>query len=149
MNKSKPHVAAACFCEHVLIEPDNVLTAVRIVDVYNLNMPKEPLPDGALPAVEIKGVICLKSGDVTGKHVLSLVLQNPLGTRTEVSPDGGWPVVFNGGNHGVNLRLQFPLGVKNLGLCWFDVMFDGEVLTRMPLMLQAAGEQPAVATVTR
>jgi hypothetical protein len=89
----------------------------------------------------VNGFISLKSGDVTGEHRVELVLENPLGERKTISPVGGWTVVLKGGVHGANLRLQFPLGVRNFGLCWFDVMFDGAVLTRMPLMLERAEAQ--------
>lgn len=143
MANLKPFVAVACFCENLLIEPDGVASAVRIIDTYNLTVPPE-LPPEALPVIDLNGLISLKSGPVTGKHTIDLVLETPKGERKNLAPNGGWPVVFEGGIHGVNLRIKFPLGVKNFGVCWFDVLFDGEVLTRIPLKLQqAAAQEPA------
>jgi hypothetical protein len=133
--KPKPYVQIAAFCEQLLQENDGVLTPIRIVDTYTLEVPPD-LPKGALPAIEVKGMIALKSGEVSGEHVIKLVMQNTQGVRSFLSPDDGWPVVFKGEEKGVQIKLRFQLGVKNFGLCWFDVLFDDELLTRMPLRLQ-------------
>lgn len=139
MANTKPFVAAACFCENLLEEPDGVLSAIRIVDTYIL----PPLPEGIeIPAdavrgvILVKGLISLKSGDVVGPGTIHLVMHKTTGERAVLSPEGGWPVVMNGGEHGVNIKIQLPLGVKNFGLVWFDVMWGEDVLTRIPLMLR-------------
>ena len=139
MANTKPLVQIACFCEMVLVERDDVVSAIRIVDTYHVNTDQTgAVPEGVTPVIEVNGLISLKSGDLKGNYRVSLVMENPLGVRTELSPAGGWPVTFDGEAHGPNIRLKFPLGVRNLGLCWFDVMFENEVLTRMPLRLSSA-----------
>src|SRR5471030_1809050 len=40
MANTKPFVASACFCEHILVEKDEVTSAIRIVDTYFI----PPLP---------------------------------------------------------------------------------------------------------
>ncbi|MGE0359956.1 MAG: hypothetical protein AB7H93_08250 [Vicinamibacterales bacterium] len=140
-----PFVTVAAFCEKLLIEADNVASAIRIVDTYKLGEVPD-IPPGlsgveVVPVIELNGVIAIKSGDVTGEHRIDLVMENPLGERKKISPDGGWPILLNGGVHGANIKLKFPLGVKNYGLCWFDVLFDDALLTRMPLMLERAEKQ--------
>jgi hypothetical protein len=145
MANTKPFVAVACFCENLLEESDGVLSAIRIVDTYHVQVPPN-LPENTLPVIEMKGLVSLKSGDLTGSYTVGLVMENSLGQRTQLSPEGGWPVVFNGGEHGVTLKIRFPLGVKNLGLCWFDVLFGDEVLTRIPLRLRQAEESAATST---
>ncbi len=92
-------------------------------------------PD-ALPAIEVNGLIILKSGDVTGASSVSLNMRTPTGETKTLSPERGWPIVLNGGEHGVQLTLKFPLGVKNYGLYWFDLYWQGESLTSIPLMLR-------------
>ena len=136
MANPKPFVQIAAFCENLLEEADGAMTPVRIIDTYWVPPLPEGLPDGMRPIVLVKGIIALKSGDVTGPHAVSLEMENTQGVRTKLSPEEGWPVVFNGGEHGVNLKINFPLGVKNFGLCWFDVFFDGELVTRIPLRLR-------------
>jgi hypothetical protein len=138
MSKRGPFVQIAAFCENILEQKEesgSVMTAVRIVDTYTLEVPKG-MPAHATPAIRVRGLIALKAGDVTGSHKVELVMENPVGERRSLSPEGGWPAVFKGGEIGFNAKLDFLLGVKNFGLCWFDVLFDGELLTRMPLRLR-------------
>jgi hypothetical protein len=136
MPNTKPFVTVATFCEKVLHESDGVMSAVRIVDTFIVTGPKV-VPLDASPVVAVTGLICLKSGDLTGSFTVGLVLENTKGERTVVSPEGGWPVVFKGGEHGIQIKLDFMLEIKNLGLVWFDVMFGEEVLTRIPLRLRS------------
>lgn len=145
MANMKPFVTVACFCEKVLEEADHVMTAIRIVDIYYVPPIPDAGPDGPFPAIVVEGLVSLKSGDLVGSHTIAFVMENTQGARTQLSPVGGWPVVFEGGEHGVNLKLKFPIGVKNFGLCWFDVIFDDEVLTRIPLRLRPLSEAPTVA----
>ena len=146
MPNTKPFVAMATFCERLLIEPDGVMTAVRVVDTYFVEV-QGNLPLDTVPGIEVNGVVSVKSGDVTGSHTLDLVMENPLGERKRLSPETGWPIELNGGEHGANIRLKFQIGVKNYGLLWFDVFFDGDqLLTRIPLMLRQ-GQQPNPTTI--
>jgi hypothetical protein len=141
MANPKPHIAAAFFCDSLIESKDGTISAIRIVDTYSVARLPPSAPPDAIPAIAVTGLIALKSGSATGAHTVRLILENPLGARINVSPKEGWPVVLEGGHAGVNLVLKFPLGVKNFGQCWFDVLFDDEVLTRMPLKLQRA-DQP-------
>lgn len=146
MANTRPFVVAAFFCENLIEDKDNVLTAIRIIDTYYLTLPTNlpDLPPDVKPAIEVTGLISLKSGDVVGPYKLDLMMRRPTKGEKPVrlSPEGGWPVVFNGGEHGVNLKMKFPLGVKTFGLYWFDVMWENELLTSIPLNL-IEGEQPA------
>ena len=127
MANTKPFVAAACFCEQILQEPDGVLSAIRIVDTYILPPLPDGLelsPDGLRGLIVLKGLISLKSGDVVGPGTVGLVMHRTTGEQLVLSPEGGWPAIMNGGEHGFNLKLQLPLGVKNFGLIWFDVTWN-------------------------
>lgn len=147
MGNTLPFVAVACFCENILKDKDDVASAIRIVDTYFLPPLPEgvTLPEGLHGVIVLNGLILLKSGDVTGPGTISFIMNKLDGEKVELSPAGGWPVVMNGGVHGVNVRVQVPLGVKNFGTYWFDVLWNGEVLTRMPLRLQQA-ENPQTTT---
>ncbi len=142
MINTKPYVAAACFCETVLQEPDGVITAIRIVDTYNIAPPppRAIVPEGApqYGHVLVSGLISLKSGDVIGEGRIGLIMHKTTGEVVTLSPAEGWPAVMKGGEHGFNIKLRFALGVNNFGLLWFDVTWDGEVLTRIPLRLKQA-----------
>lgn len=138
MANTKPLVAAACFCENVIEGKDGVFSAIRIVDTYIIpKIPEGIQVKGDLHGmIVVNGLIILKAGDVTGTGTVGLIMNKLDGERVNISPEGGWPVVLNGGSHGVNIRIQMPLGVKNFGLFWFDVTWDGEILTRIPLNIQ-------------
>src|SRR5437762_3193915 len=136
MANKRPFVAVAAFCEKLLEEKDGVMTAIRIVDTYFVPPVSPNMPPDAMPVAEINGLIALKSGDLIGKFTVGLVMENTKGERKTLSPEGGWPVVFNGGEHGVQIKLDFHVAIKNLGLCWFDVLFGDEVLTRIPLRIR-------------
>ena len=147
MANTKPFVAAACFCEQILQEPDGVLSAIRIVDTYvipPLPAGVEVPPDAARGVILVRGLISLKSGDVVGAGKVGLVMHKTTGEAVTLSPEGGWPAVLQGGEHGFNVKLNFGLGVRNFGLIWFDVTWNGEVLTRIPLRLRQ-GELPEQA----
>jgi hypothetical protein len=51
------------------------------------------------------------------------------------------PVKFLGEDQGQNVILNIALGVEQDGLYWFDVLFEEEVLTRIPLMVMPLQEQ--------
>lgn len=140
MRNSKPFVSVAAFCEKVLEDRDGVLSAIRLVDTFELAA--HPSTFGDLrPGIEVSGIIALKSGPLVGSYTVGLVMENTKGERKEISPAGGWPVVFNGGEHGIQIRLNFYFEVREVGLWWFDVMFENEVLTRIPLKLRVREEQ--------
>jgi hypothetical protein len=139
MANLKPWVQAACICEHVLIEPDNVSSLIRVVDTYTLpfapDAPPVNVPPGVPLVVQLTAFISLKSGDVVGDFEVGLRLTEPDETEQPVRK---WPVELRGGEHGATLKIVFALGKPKLGLYWFDVLWEDDVLTRIPFRLKAA-----------
>jgi len=137
MDKPRPYVAVL-LCEKVLQEKDEGITLVRIADrvQYALQMIGPNIPSQDIkPIIGLQGLISVKSGPVTGDHVLEVVLEKPNGDRKEVYSQS---VKFLGGDHGQNILMNMSLGIEQDGLYWFDVLFDGEVLTRAPLTVTPA-----------
>jgi hypothetical protein len=133
MPTPRPFVQAACVCEKVLIEPDNVASLIRIVDTYTLRLPDEtPVLPGVL-GLDLSAFVSLKSGDVVGQFEIGLQLTDPEGSK---QPIRKWPVILNGGEHGANLRLNFVLANPKHGLYWFDVLWNDEALTRIPFRIK-------------
>lgn len=132
-SKAKPYVQVACICEKVLIEPDNVASLIRIVDTYFLSPMPDPLPPGLNIGHELMVFISLKSGDVVGDFEVGLRLTEPDGTERPVRT---WPVEFRGVENGVNAKIGFALQNPKFGLYWIDVMWEDEVLTRIPFRLK-------------
>lgn len=151
MGNTKPFVTAASFCELVIEGKDNVLSAIRLIDTLEvtktvLNAPpgleNVPLPD---PAVEVTALITLKSGDVAGKSEVTLKVRTPTGDLWELPQK--WTIELNGDGHGVNLVLKMvlPAGKRNAGQYWFDVYWQGELLTCFPLRLSTGDPEPVAA----
>jgi len=140
MEKPRPYLTAALFCERVLQEKDESITVVRIADKINYGVQfippvgvtaqSPPLP--MKPVIDIQGLISIKSGPVTGDHALKIVTERPDGQRRDVATH---PVKLLGKDHGVSLILHLGLIAELDGLYWFDVLFDDEVLTRVPLII--------------
>jgi hypothetical protein len=147
MANTRPFVAVACFCDSVVEDKTGAMSAIRIIDTYNI--PQLPagaqLPDGLKGVVVLNGLIVLKSGDVQGTGTLRLIMHRTNGEQVQLGPAEGWPMVLNGGEHGATLRIQMPLGVKNFGLLWFDVVWNDEVLTRIPLRLKLDPSEESTA----
>jgi hypothetical protein len=130
MANPHPYVTAAFFCERVLREHDEVLSAIRIID--RVQYSSEGMPQGYKPALKVQGLIGIKSGPVTGNHTLTLVLENPSGVRKEAYST---PVNLLGKDQGHNLLVDIGIGIEEDGLYWMDVVFDGDALTRVPLLI--------------
>src|SRR4051812_1385162 len=130
MSNPRPFIQAACVCEKVLVEPDSVASVIRMVDTYFLEVPTEPLPPNIKPLLELTVFVSLKSGDVTGEHEVGLRLNAP---DKQSQPVRKWPAEFRGGEAGVSLKVTFSLADPKFGLYWFDVLWNDEVLTRIPL----------------
>ncbi len=142
MDKPRPYITAALLCERVLREKDESLTLVRIADRIQYQIKGRGLPEGIKPLVSIQGLVSVKSGPVTGDHKISIIAEKPNGDRKEAVV---FPVKFLGKDQGQNLILNMNVGVDQDGLYWFDVMFDDELLTRIPLMIiPLQEEEPAV-----
>jgi hypothetical protein len=131
MDKPKPYITAALLCENLIEAKDGSLTVIRIAD--RLEYVLEGVPAGLKPMLNIKGLLALKSGPVKGEFVVVIRLIRPNGMEKE--PITLPPITLLGGDQGQNVILNIALGVEEEGLHWFDVYFDGDLLTRIPLMV--------------
>ena len=144
MANPKPFVQVACICEKVLVEPDKVASLIRVVDTYFIELPKDPLPSNCAAVLDLTVFVSLKSGDVTGEHKIGLRLVSP---DNKSQPAKEWPAEFLGGEAGVSLKVAFSMGKVTFGLYWFDVLWEGEVLTRIPFRLKAKDSESTDALV--
>lgn len=133
MDKPHPYLTAALLCEKVLEEKSGTMSLIRIADALTYSL--VGMPQGYQPVVQFSGLVCLKSGPVTGDHVVKIVAENPVGERQELY---SLPVKLMGKDHGQNLLLNLTLAIQHDGLHWFDVIFDDDVLTRIPLTVGQA-----------
>jgi len=126
-----PYVQVAAVCERVLNEKDGVLSLIRLVDRFTVPVPA-PASGGEAPAVTINAflVIALKAGFYEGKGTLRVVPTSPSGKK---QPELSSGILLEGQDRGVNVVLQLQFVTREEGLHWFDVLFENQLLTRIPL----------------
>jgi len=127
--KEGPWVAAATICEKLLQERDNVLSIIRMVDVFNV--PKPPTPDAILH-LPLTGIVAFRSGGVKGTRAVRVYGVSPIRKRKKILDV---KVEFLGGNSGSNIRLDIIFAVKSEGQHWLDVYVDKLLVTRVPVMI--------------
>jgi len=135
----KPYLAAAFFCEKILYEKDDVLSAVRLVDTFFVTLPPN-LPEEATPVIQLTALIGFKQAapsDKPEKHQLQILMHAPSGPKSlQAAPD----ILFKPNEQaaGANIVLHIATNAKEFGLYWTDVLLDGELVTRIPFKLLAA-----------
>jgi len=141
MPASRPLVAAALVCEKILTEKDNVSSAIRIVDTFYLNESPQ-LSDEMPVGVNMNLLLMLKSQNPIPSGEVSMKMRTP-SAQTKDLPNK-YTLTIKGGEAGSALHIAFVVALKEYGLFWFDILWNGEVLTSVPFRL-ASGQKPAEA----
>jgi hypothetical protein len=149
-NNLMPLVNAALFCERVVAEKDNVLTAVRIVDFLTISPPLEETQLAQLkainptipiqPGITLQLLLVLKSDGAVGERTLRMDTVYPSGKKEK----GKENVVNFLGDEGGGVNAQGPYLIKcsEEGLYWYDLKVNGKLLTRIPLRIAFAKPDP-------
>jgi hypothetical protein len=123
-----PYICAAFFCEKVLKEADGVISAIRIIDRFNI---RGDSPEMAKSTLLFNAFISLKSGEYRGRAEISIQPTTPSG---KALPKITFPVNFEGdSDRGVGIAAPIQLAVDEEGPYWFDVRLGEQPITRMPL----------------
>ncbi len=128
-----PFVNVAAFCERVLQEKDNVLSAIRIVDQINVQALGDVAPEDlpAVSTIQSTLLVMLKAGDARGPQTIQVVIEDPAGGRRE-GPEQS--VLFSPGPAGgVNLIIPLMIQLSSAGLYWADVLINRRLVSRVPL----------------
>ena len=120
-----PFVNMATFCQQVLQEKDDTITAVRIVDRVTASR-----ESGLGVPIRLWSVVSLHPGDVRGAHTLRLRPTTPIGEHPEPM---SMPVFFPDGEHSIQVTVNMTVFVEHEGTTLFDVYMDEQFLTRIPL----------------
>jgi hypothetical protein len=130
MSNSKPYIVVATTCENVLIEKDNVISLIRLVDLFTIH--QKPPPAASLP---MKAFISLRAGELRGPFVMKLRIRTPNGEVREV-PES-FPVVFNEEARAANVFFTFGIPAQ-AGTYWIDLLWQEELLTSFPVSIVIA-----------
>ena len=130
-----PYLSMAFFCEKVLREADGVLSAIRIVDRFNIQGTTEQMPSSTIAYTT---VIVLKSGEFRGRAEIEMKATSPSGKDL---PSIKFPVIFEGeGDHGTGIGVMTQFKAEEEGLFWFDISLivpggPPQFITRIPLRI--------------
>jgi hypothetical protein len=122
-----PYLQTASFCEKVLIEAGGVASLIRLVDRFVVN---GSTPELQPTLLSFYMVVSFKSGFIRGKHTVKIVPFSP--SKVEM-PTFQAPQLFEGDDRGVMLAAEMKFQVQEEGVYWFDVYFETQLFTRMPL----------------
>ena len=130
MPETVPYPTIAIFCEKVLEEKDNVLSAIRIIDRLTLEHDLPLTPE--TPAFVVQLIILLRFATLGmgGEHKVRLSLTSPSGKQAEL---GVVTLMLSPESGGVNFTAPLSVGIKESGNYWMDVYFDDRLLTRTQL----------------
>lgn len=136
----KPYAVAVFFCENILLEQDNVLSAIRIVDRIFVD-PESLKPDDKnnAPHVQLSFLLKFMSVNYSGKHILSVTVLNPAGKQTNLIEPV--PVVFDAERAGVQVRVQVNIVVTQTGRFWVKAELGEGISVRTPLEIRLRGEE--------
>jgi hypothetical protein len=141
MDKPRPYIGAALLCENVLEEKSGVLSVIHITD--RLEYEVKGIPQGHKPIILIKGLLALRSGPVKGSFRIHINVLRPNG-ELKGEPFIAPLITLLGGDHGANIILNMQFAIEEEGLHWFDIYFEDELLTRIPLMVVQKQESSAL-----
>ena len=127
MSNTRPFVSLACICERVLREHDNVVSAIRIVDIYTITEVARPIPKNVkiegmpVQVIDLTVLVSLKAGNIVGPSKGGITIRSPDGKSSQLPTD--WAMNFRGAEDGASLVARFAMPLSAVaGLYWFDVM---------------------------
>jgi hypothetical protein len=132
----KPLVQAACICENVLLDKDGVASLIRIIDQISVEIP-EGIPKAMRlqAGFPIQIFVRIGSGDLIENGTLSIHGVRPDGTRHGKIEA---KVELKGAQHGTQVRSGFTVVDPQRGIYWFEVYWNNDLLTKMPLEVKLA-----------
>jgi hypothetical protein len=129
-----PYLCGAFICEKVLQEKDGVLSAIRIVDrIYHRAVGRDA-PENMPPVtLDLKMLLIFKSGKARGRYDVEV---RPILPSQRVLQAVSLPMHLEGDDdRGANLIVNLAFQATEEGLYWFEVLVNGESITRVPLRI--------------
>src|SRR5581483_6260556 len=122
-------------------ERDGVLSAFRIIDRVEVDIPTDVPPGSIVIANQVAcfAVLSFKSDGPEDFEV----------TFTAIAPNGErirpqrFKIQTGGGSHGHQMRIGMNFDPRNLGLWWVEILVNGKVALKMPLVLALPTGQSA------
>jgi hypothetical protein len=133
-------------CERVLIEQDQVLTIIRVVDVFFIKpIPNVP-PENRLVTMTVLAMAKFAPEDASD-HTMQFSLIRPDGDKKTVGDLTQIklaPKKYPGLHSSVNFFTPVNVIPSQLGTHYFVISVDGEEVARTPFTLQEQKQTPEV-----
>ena len=125
---SGPHLSGAFLCERVLQEKDNVPSFIRVAERFTV---AGPMPEMPPAAIQTNIVVSMKAGSLgSGSYRVKVRVMKPDG---DSFMENEVPIFFEGGeDQGPLIVMPTIFNVKEQGLYWIDVLFEGALMSRIP-----------------
>jgi hypothetical protein len=136
--------AKILICEKALQEPDGVISAIRMVDVFYFT------PRAALPIdQQAVAMVMVASGQVVvgdeAEHDLEFYLVRPDGERKLLGDPTKMPFksTIPGAPAGFAMIANIGVVPKQMGTHYFALLFDNEEVARAPFTLVERKQEPS------
>ncbi|MDT4953581.1 MAG: hypothetical protein QOJ02_1719 [Acidobacteriota bacterium] len=136
--EAKPYLLSAVFCEKVLDEKDNILSAIRIIERLTVEFIQPVPPDPSPVMIETMILIKFATVGIEGEYNLHLKMRNPAGKESELV---SLPIIVKTENPGFNFKASVSIGLTVEGFYWLLVYLDDKFFTQTPLEVVFRGEK--------
>ena len=123
--------------------PDRVLSAIRIVDRIEVDLPTDLAPDMTVIAMQVScfAILSFKSESPEDFDVIFTGV-TPRGDRVKQTT---FKIHTDGGIRGHQIAFRMNFDPRNIGLWWFEVAVNGLIALKMPLeIVRATDPDPSI-----
>jgi len=128
-----PYLATAIFCEKVLKEEDGVISAIRIVNRINLATSGPEAPEAMPPiGINLMALVAFNKRGEKEEYILNI---RPESAEAIDMAEISIPVNFKEIQINSSAVININFTAKKTGMCWFDLFLDGQLITKMPIVV--------------
>jgi len=136
---------SALVCERLLQEEDRVPSAIRLADIFQLPTYSPPLPS-ALQVIDVSLLVVIKATETDeSNHRVLVTMTRPDGEVTEMFSHEGVRFAnftpFAETPSGVSLGLRFHISAKILGVHFFKIFLNGELIATTAFTILEQAEE--------
>lgn len=131
-----PFLTMAFFCEKALQEGDAVFSAIRIINQVLVEQHDDgpDLPPKYL--MDLWMFVGFSSEAYEARRGLHITVTSPSGKEVRIPEKGAQVIFFPKEEYGSTTRIQLRLGVEELGMFWFRIYLDNELMGQTPFIIK-------------
>ena len=135
-----PYMSLATLCQNILHEKDDVLSIVRLVDIFQFASEGDLPPDHRM-ALLVKGLLQFRGGPE--RFAINIFIY---GHDSEQLVSATADVILNGGSHSYSVQIELAVPIRGEGTYRLDVFRGNEQLATLPFQVRRAPHQPTPST---